>query len=117
MGRGGFGTNEKAYSWVIEPGSSKVIGYPGRVEGSKRLTCDGEFFHALKDVQSLYVIFKKKEEILERPRSDRERILPGKSLWKPSDERYQRIGDLSIQGGTPSETSYQLERRDASAFS
>lgn len=77
VGRGGFGTYAKAYSWVIESRSSKSDELSRTRWGSKRLACDCEFFHALKDIQSLYVVFKRKEEVLERPRTDRERIFPG----------------------------------------
>ena len=76
----------------------------------KRLACDGEFFHALEDIESLYVVLKRKEEVLERPRTDRERTFPGKSLWKSSDERYQGIRDLSTQESRSLGTSCQFER-------
>ena len=97
VGRGGFGTYENAYNWVIESRRFELVSVPsGRTtRWGQRLACDSELFNALEDIRCLSVRFEGKEEILERPHPDCDRTLPGQRLRKPGNERYQWIWDLS----------------------
>lgn len=94
VGRGGLGTYAKAYNWVTESRGFEPIGVSsGR---GRRLTCDSKLLHALEDIRCLCVLFERKHDIFKRSHPDREWILPGQGLRKPSDEGYQRVRNLSI---------------------